>query len=53
MKGGVSFFRVESRNEFRRVGGSILGESAFINIVELLSGKDFKSIDSVFGNLHP
>lgn len=35
VKGGVSFYKVNSTNDYQRVGGSILGESAFQNVVEI------------------
>ena len=36
MKGGISYFRVEGKNDFTRIGGSILGESAVLNVAEIL-----------------
>ena len=40
IKGGVSFLRINSRDEFlnaKRIGGSIMGESVFGGLVKLLS----------------
>jgi pantothenate kinase len=43
IKSGVSYYLMEGKDKFKRLSGSILGESTFISLIKLLT--DFKTFD--------